>query len=244
MSDGAHFREDKAPNPYLEPEQPQTPPAPYVHQEPLAPSDYQEPEAQGFVPAYASQAQLVPEPPDESNSVLLSWVIAIAFALVAAFLIRMFVFEPYVVPTGSMLETIQLGDQLIGEKVTYLIREPQCGDIVTFADPAGSNSVLIKRVIATAGQTVDLVDGQVVVDGEPLYEPYTNGKPSYPISDHPATLDEDITYPYVVPEGCVWVMGDNRTNSLDSRYFGPVRIDTITSRGVLIFWPSEHFGPI
>lgn len=185
-----------------------------------------------------------PEPEDVQRSSLLSWIFALVFAMAAAFLIRTFVFEPYVVPTGSMLETIQLGDQLIGEKITFHLREPQAGDIVTFPDPSGSNSILIKRVIATAGQTVDLVDGQVLVDGVPIDEPYTQGKPSYPIDDHPAGMDLDLTYPYVVPEGYVWVMGDNRTNSLDSRYFGPVRTDTITARGVLIFWPLDHFGTI
>jgi len=106
---------------------------------------------------------------------------------------------------------------------------------VTFDNPDGSGSTLIKRVIATGGQTVDLVGGVVYVDGEPLDEPYTLGKASDPL---PYSLSgSEISYPYTVPEGSVWVMGDNRTNSLDSRYFGTIRVDDITSKAVFIFWP-------
>lgn len=166
----------------------------------------------------------------------LEWVLVIAIALGVAFLLRAFVVETFVVPSGSMLETIQEGDTLVGEKITYRTSSPKQGDVVTFRDPESSGTTLIKRVIATEGQTVDLIDGVVYVDGEPLDERYTDGKPSEPLTVHSGTTDA-ITYPYTVPEGCIWVMGDNRTNSLDSRYFGAIPVSSVTSHALFIFWP-------
>ena len=99
-----------------------------------------------------------------------------------------------------------------------------------------------KRVIAVGGQTVDLVDGSVVVDGVTLDEPYVGDEPTQSLSDLSGSAG--ITYPYVVPDGCVWVMGDNRTNSKDSRYFGPVSVDAVTSIAVLIYWPLPDVGHI
>jgi signal peptidase I len=166
---------------------------------------------------------------------VLEWVIAIAAAIVCALLIRAFVAEVYEVPTGSMLETIQLGDRLLGEKITYKFRSPQVGEVVTFMDPQGRDVNLIKRVIATAGQTVDVRDGAVYVDGNRLDEPYTLGKESQAFTK--TVYPGGISYPFTVPEGCVWLMGDNRTDSADSRYFGPVNVSDVTSRALFIFWP-------
>lgn len=167
---------------------------------------------------------------------VLSWVITIGVAVGIALCIRTFVMEVYVVPSGSMLETIQEGDRLVGEKVSFRFRSPEQGEVVTFRDPADKATTLIKRVIATGGQTVDLVDGVVYVDGQALDEPYTLGKRSDPI-ERAGSPFGTISYPYTVPEGCVWVMGDNRTNSLDSRYFGAVEVSDVTSRAAFIFWP-------
>lgn len=173
----------------------------------------------------------------------LSWLLVIAIAISCALAFRFFVAEVYEVPSGSMLDTIQIGDRLIGEKISYHFREPARGDIVTFTDPEDPSKTLIKRVIATAGQTVDLVDGVVYVDGAALDEPYTEGKPSEPLTMQSAAAGT-IEYPYTVPEGCVWVMGDNRTNSLDSRYFGAVKVSSVTSHGLFIFWPLSDAGSL
>lgn len=167
----------------------------------------------------------------------MEWIVIIAIAIGCSFLIRAFVAEVYEVPSGSMLDTIQIGDRVIGEKLSYRVSSPKTGDVVTFVDPERSDTILIKRVVATAGQTVNLVDGAVYVDGEKLDEPYTEGKQSYPIQQHSSVLSADIVYPYTVPDGCVWVMGDNRTNSLDSRYFGAVKVSSVSSHALCIFWP-------
>jgi signal peptidase I len=163
----------------------------------------------------------------------------IAIALFMALVIRVFIAETYAVPSGSMLETIQLGDRLVGEKVTLHWSDPEPGDIITFDDPDGSGVTLIKRVIATEGQVVDLQDGYVYVDGVVIDEPYVEGKPTYPLDGHSSNLEENVTFPYTVPAGCFWVMGDNRTNSLDSRYFGVVPRTSVTSKALFIFWPPE-----
>ena len=163
---------------------------------------------------------------------VLEWVVVLVAAVVIAFLFGAFVAEVYIVPSGSMLETIQEGDRLVGEKVSFHFREPEAGEVVTFDDPIQPGTTLIKRVIATEGQTVDLRDGVLYIDGLAQDEDYTLGKPSEPLQ-----TPYGITYPYTVPDGCIWVMGDNRTNSKDSRYFGAVPVSNVTSRATFIFWP-------
>lgn len=162
----------------------------------------------------------------------------VVLVIVLAWALTTFVFGAYSIPSGSMEDTIETGDMIFSEKVSYYFRDPEAGDIVTFEDPQIAGRILVKRVIATGGQTVDLVDGQVVVDGVALDEPYTDGKPSYPLSS------STVTYPYTVPEGYLWVMGDNRTNSQDSRFFGAVPEDSVTGRGVFVYWPLNRIGPL
>ena len=173
----------------------------------------------------------------------LEWILVIVIAIGCALAFRTFVAEVYEVPSGSMLDTIQIGDRLIGEKISYHFSSPKQGDIVTFIDPEDSKSTLIKRVIATAGQTVEFKDGVVYVDGEALDESYTEGKPTEPLTMQSANAGS-IEYPYTVPEGCVWVMGDNRTNSLDSRYWGFVPEDHIVGKPIFIWWSHDpdHSG--
>jgi signal peptidase I len=170
----------------------------------------------------------------------LEWVLVFAAAIAASLLIRTYVVEFYEIPSGSMLETIQEGDRVIGEKLSYRVSEPKAGDIITFEDPVSSGTTLIKRVIATGGQTVDLIDGSVYVDGEKLDESYTLGKQSLPLDEQAAGVT--ISYPYTVPEGYLWVMGDNRTNSLDSRYFGAIPISSVSSRVIWTYWPLSSWG--
>ena len=170
----------------------------------------------------------------------LSIVLMVAVVAIITVCLRLFVFVPYEIPSGSMEDTIMTGDMVFSEKVSYYFRGPQRGDIVTFDDPAGANRTLIKRVIAVGGQTVDLVNGKVVVDGVSLDEPYTSGKESHPLSRTAPGVT--IEYPYKVPEGSIWVMGDNRTSSQDSRYFGAIPVSSVTGRAALVYWPFQDFG--
>lgn len=166
-------------------------------------------------------------------------LVALAFALAQG--IKAFLIQPFVIPTGSMIPTIEIGDRVLAEKVTYRwIRKPQYGEIVVFDDPQAQRPQLIKRVIATEGQVVDLKDGKVVVDGKELDEPYTYGKPSLPLD----TTGRVVTFPFTVPDGHVWLMGDNRTNSGDSRVFGARPLESIRGRAFWTYWPPSRFGDL
>jgi len=169
---------------------------------------------------------------------LMETVLLVALAFVLAQGIKTFIVQPFVIPSGSMLPTIQLGDRVIAEKLTYRFSHPpQRGDIVVFANPQGEPPILIKRVVALGGQTLDLRGGTVYVDGKPLDEPYTYGRPTEPLA-------APISYPLVVPDGYVWLMGDNRPNSGDSREMGPVKASAIKGRAMWTYWPPRAFGPL
>ncbi len=169
----------------------------------------------------------------------LNILICVAVVLVAAWGIRTYVCEPFEVPSGSMETTIMTGDRIFAEKVSYHFSSPKAGDVVVFADPQVSSRVLVKRVIATAGQKVSMSGGYVYVDGERLTESYAQGD-SYPLSNNASNVS--ISYPYTVPTGCVWVMGDNRENSSDSRYFGSIPVSSIFGKAVVTYWPLNRMG--
>jgi signal peptidase I len=166
---------------------------------------------------------------------LLEFVLMLVAAVALAWLIRTFLVEPYVIPSGSLIPTIQIGDQVLVNKFVYRLGAPKYRDIVVLDDPTGETPMLIKRVIALGGQTVDLRDGKVVIDGVPLDEPYTYGQPSLP-------GDPRITYPVTLPKGTVWVMGDNRTQSKDSRWLGPLPLTSVHGRAFVIYWPPSRWG--
>lgn len=172
------------------------------------------------------------------------WVVVIVVTAVAVFLIRSFVVEPYVVPTGSMEQTILVGDKVMAQKVSIeLGAMPKPGEIVVFRNPDEQNEhdVLVKRVIATPGQTVDLVDGHVEVDGVVLSEDYADGE-SFPLPVQASGVE--LSYPFTVPDGCVWVMGDNREDSADSRYFGAVSQKNLIGVVFFRYSPLSRMGAL
>jgi signal peptidase I len=183
------------------------------------------------------------EPKQEETSIV-RWLIETALLVLLAFAlaqgIKAFVAQPFVIPTGSMQPTIELRNYVLAEKLSYRFsRKPSYKDIVVFNNPTRDPSapILIKRLIAVGGQTVDLKDGSVYIDGKQLDEPYTYGKPSFP-------LNPAIEYPFKVPEGYYWMMGDNRTNSGDSREFGPVPASDVIGHAVWTYWPVAKFGSL
>lgn len=173
---------------------------------------------------------------------LLEWLGVFVVAFVVFALIRVFVVSPFVVPSGSMEPTILVGDQVFAQRVSAHFGDaPEVGDIVVFKNPVSDSSheILVKRVVARAGQTVDMIDGQVYVDGVALKEPYVVGE-SYPLPMQAPGVSVD--YPYVVPEGSLWMMGDNRENSSDSRYFGAVPTDNVVGTVFFRYWPFSRIG--
>lgn len=187
---------------------------------------------------------------------VVDWIMVIVVAFVAAFLIRKFLFTMVLVDGHSMDYTLADGDRLCVIKLNY---EPEGGDIVVF-DPYGDDSrPYIKRVIALSGQTVFVDgDGTVFVDGTALSEDYTGSVSNHGISfaadaaGKPVPSDEpDLIYqwitptkdnPYKVPEGYIFVMGDNRANSRDSRDIGPVNKKDIVGEAVFRVYPFNSFG--
>lgn len=174
---------------------------------------------------------------------VVEWIGVFLIAIAVFALVRTFVIAPYTVPSGSMEPTIQVGDNLFAQKITLKMgKDAQVGDIVVFKNPETSSphDILVKRIIAHAGQTVTLEEGKVCIDGMPLDEPYAQGM-SYELMQAPGVA---VSYPYTVPEGCVWVMGDNRENSADSRYFGPVPTENLIGIACLRYWPLSRIGAL
>lgn len=178
---------------------------------------------------------------DKASSFALPIVLAIAVA--AVILVRMYVVEPYIIPSESMDPTIEVGDMVLGEKLSLKSEPPKRGDIVFFKnpDPDSGHGVLVKRVVAVGGQTVDLRYGKVYIDGIEEKGGHAHGM-SMPLEER--YLETDVSFPYTVPEVCIWVMGDNRENSLDSRSFGAIPIDTVYAESWIRYWPFNRIGAV
>jgi len=169
---------------------------------------------------------------------IFEFLVTLAVAFLVAQAVRTWVIQPFVVPTGSMLPTIQLGDQVLANKFVFRFRTPQRPDIVVLDDPTNTVGTLIKRVVAVGGQTVDLQGGKVLVDGVAIDEPYTHGQASDPL------MGSQLKFPVKIPSDSIWVMGDNRTQSQDSRWFGPVKLSDVHGRAFFIYWPLGRFGTL
>ena len=159
--------------------------------------------------------------------------IGVAFVLIFGF-VRPFVIQPFWIPTESMVPTLEVGDRLFVNKFVYRFWEPERGDIVVFDDVDGGEDELIKRVVAVPGDRVRVVNGELRVNGELQDEPYVRVQ----------RPNGSVYGPERVPEGHVFVMGDNRGNSQDSRFFGPVPVENIRGEAFLRFWPPSRIGPI
>ena len=158
------------------------------------------------------------------------WIISILIAVVLAFFIRYIIVELYMVEGPSMQPTLVTNERLVVNKFIYRFKTPQHGDIVVFRYPRDPSRDFIKRVIGVPGDTIEVNDGRVFVNGQLQNEPYilerTRG--FYPLE--------------TVPEGHIFVMGDNRNNSEDSRFsdVGFVPYDLVKGKAIVIFWPLDN----
>lgn len=188
------------------------------------------------------------------------WVefpILLIVALGVAILIKTFLFQAFYIPSSSMEDTLNINDRVLVNKITYRIGDIAHGDVIVFDDPRGGfeespesvvdsafrnvfesiglatpRSEFIKRVIGIQGDTVEGRDGHVYVNGKRLVEPYLKD-PTYFIPPFG---------PVTVPQGQLFVMGDNRAASQDSRYFGTIPVDDVVGKAFVIIWPPAHWG--
>ncbi len=169
-------------------------------------------------------------------------------------MLKTFVAQAFVIPSESMYPTLKIGDRVVVSRVSYDLHEPNRGDVVVFPNPrleATDHSAyplrilheilqgvgvrrppeqeLIKRIIGLPGETIEGRDGQVWIDGRPLSEPYLQ----------PGVRTDNLVLT-VLPAGRVFVMGDNRGDSSDSRVFGPVAVSTIVGRALFRAWPPAR----
>jgi len=189
------------------------------------------------------------------KSVVREYYEAILVAFLLALFVRTFVFENFKIPSGSMEDNLLIGDHLVVNKFIYAphfhtwlhdlmpYRGPRRGDVVVFKFPEDPRRDFIKRCIALAGDTVEIHDKQLYLNGEPQLEPYVVHKDPQTWSDSPEVPPSrrirDQFGPVTVPEGTIFCLGDNRDNSLDSRFWGPVPLDYLKGRAVLIYWSYE-----
>ncbi len=163
-------------------------------------------------------------PSDDASTI--RRVLWFAGLIIALLLVRGFVVEPVRVRSDSMEPTLPAGAVLLIDKVSFVARQPRRGDIVVTDDPR-TGEAIVKRVVAIAGDSVGIDDGQLIVNGANVIEDYIDND----------NMDGFFTGPDVVPAGHVFLLGDNRDTSSDSRAFGPVPIDDLDGRVLATIWP-------
>lgn len=156
------------------------------------------------------------------------WSKALIIAVVIALVIRVFLFAPIVVEGKSMMSTLHNSERLIVNKAVYHISEPKRGEILVFHAPNAND--WIKRVIGVSGDIVEVSDGVLYVNGEELDESYLDN----------SVLSSTYDFREVVPSGRIFVMGDNRDHSRDSRDIGSISIDEVVGRAEVVFWPFNE----
>jgi signal peptidase I len=178
-----------------------------------------------------------PEPTKKASAVrsAIEWVVILLGALLVAFVVKTFLLQAFYIPSASMEPTLMIGDRVLVNKLSYDFHDVHRGDIVVFKSPKGETSPdvkdLIKRVIGLPGETVEVREGHVVINGRPLTEPYV-----------PTGITAGAVEPRKIPAGQIWVMGDNRPNSKDSRFFGPIDENLIVGRAFVRVWPLSALG--
>lgn len=159
---------------------------------------------------------------------------SLVIAFVIAMIIRTFLVGAYKIPSGSMLETLQLGDHVLASKITYLLRAPKFGEIAVFEYPLEPDKDFIKRVIGVPGDTIKIVNKVVYRNGEKLDEKYVRLARPYYMDDIADNVAE-----FTVPDGYYFMMGDNRDESYDSRFWGFVPEKSFKGKAVIIYWSKE-----
>ena len=176
---------------------------------------------------------------------ILEYVVLAVVAIAVALLIQAFLVKPYRIPSESMEDTLLIGDRVLVDRISWRFSDPSRQDIVVFHPPF-IGPVLIKRVVGMPGDEISLKDGAVYVNGDRLDEPYvrTAGGEAVPTEPFDNGLPWSLQQPYTVPDGNYFVMGDNRTDSGDSREFGPVPRGQLVGKAFARYWPPGRIGGV
>ncbi|BAU27578.1 signal peptidase I [Aneurinibacillus soli] len=172
-------------------------------------------------------------PNGEKKNEAWEWIKALGIAIILALIIRSFLFAPFLVDGSSMMPTLENGERLIVNKLVYHLNGPKRGEIVVFH--ASATKDYIKRVIATEGETVEMKNDQLYINDKPVDEPYL-AQYKLQAKQQGYKLTDDFPK-QKIPAGHVFVMGDNRQNSQDSRIIGPVAIKEMVGRSEVVIWP-------
>ena len=179
----------------------------------------------------------------------------ILVALVLALFIRTFIFQPFRIPSGSMEDTLLIGDFILANKFIYgakiplinlrlpKLREPRQKDIIVFKYPKDPTKDFIKRCVAVGGQTIEIHDKHIFVDGKPFINP-THVKFENPYIIQKKLSPRDNFGSFIVPENSLFMMGDNRDNSNDSRFWGVVPIENVVGKASIVYWSWTHEPPL
>lgn len=188
---------------------------------------------------------------------LVEWLLVIVGSVGAALLVQAFLFQPFRIPSLSMYPTLDNGDRIVVNKLSYRVHDVNRGDVVVFLRPdcekpgtpvwANCASVaqhedLVKRVIGLPGDRINISDNKVFINGQALDEPYVNPGSAIVARPYGCGFTASAAKPYVIPKDRVFVMGDNRDDSIDSRCFGPIRTSHIVGRAFVIVWPIGRIG--
>lgn len=175
----------------------------------------------------------------QTKQVIREWVESIAIALILALIIRAFVVQAFKIPTGSMEPTLIIGDKLFVNKFIFRFKQPQRGDVVVFKSPEDKKKDFIKRLIAKPGETVQIIDGKIFINGKNINEGIIATIYYYNRGDFG---QEGIAIK--VPQNCYYLLGDNSASSRDSRYWGFVPRKFIIGKALVVYWPPKRIGLI
>lgn len=159
---------------------------------------------------------------------ILDWIFSICVAIILSLLVRQYLFQPCQVKMSSMFPTLKENQMILVNKVEYKFHLPKRGDIVVFHSPFAKESY-VKRVIGLPGEELEIRNGIVFINGEKVEERYLQAE------------TKGYFGPVQIAYGEIFVMGDNRSNSMDSREFGPILLNSVIGKATMVYWPIKDY---
>lgn len=187
--------------------------------------------------------QATPRQRPSLGRTIVEYVVLALIAVGVALIVQAFLVKPYRIPSESMQDTLLVRDRVLVDRISWRFTEPKRGEVVVFNQP-GTGLVLIKRLIGMPGDVLSVADGSLFVNGRRQDEPYVRQIDGMTSPTEPLANPEEwnLQRPYTVPAGSYFMMGDNRTDSADSREFGPVKREAMIGSAFARYWPISRIG--